>query len=135
MIPDDPVAGGPLEARSRHRHGQGTAGPRAQTLARVQAVPLEVGQVGDEGDGPGERAEGGQGHSHAEYGIRFEEVLGEDQRGRDHQEVLGPLVGPERDEERSGQGHRAPFRGAPVARADLGRSARPRLVAIRTCSC
>ena len=41
--------------------------------------------------------------------IDLEEVLGEGQRGQDHQ-VLGPLVGPEGDEERSGQGHRPPYR-------------------------
>jgi hypothetical protein len=113
---------------------QGAAGQRAKSLPGMEAVTLEVREVVDEVHGPGECTEHQERQAGAQDGIRLEQVLGERQRGQNHQ-VLGPLVGPERDEERAGLVHRPPFRAAPVARADLDRPARHRIVTIRTCSC
>jgi hypothetical protein len=71
----------------------------------VQAIALDVGHVVEQVDRPGQAAEQREGQQGAQEGALLEKVLGQAE-GPQQQEVLGPLVRAERNEEGERQGRR-----------------------------
>ena len=79
---------------------QRARGDRPPRLQRVPPIGFAIGDVVEEIDGPGQRAENQKGRQRERDGGRVEQAAREDQR-RENNEVLGPLFRPERDQTRS----------------------------------
>ncbi|HLX07541.1 MAG TPA: hypothetical protein VKY89_06725 [Thermoanaerobaculia bacterium] len=84
----------------RRRHREGAGGQGTQALERMVPVLLAIAQVVDQIDGGGRAAEGQQGEQRPGDRGGVAEPAAEDE-GRQHEEVLRPLGGPERADQGS----------------------------------